>query len=50
MKNKELIEWLQQFGDNAEVYIDDDGICLWVNPPNTYYEVGGLTKEQEGTS
>ncbi|NBT75143.1 hypothetical protein EBZ80_18305 [bacterium] len=47
----ELKSWLNALPENADVYIDDDGLSLACNTQNldAYIEVGGKPDDEETT-
>jgi hypothetical protein len=48
MRSKEIQDWLDTLGDDAEVAIDDGGLMLvLVDNPDVYLEVGGVPPEYE---
>jgi len=48
MKASEVREWLDGLPKDAEVGVDDGGLCLRVvGDEETYCEVGGLPEDEE---
>jgi hypothetical protein len=48
MPVQELKEWLNNLPPDAEVGVDEGGLCLRVvGDDETYYEVGGLPEDEE---
>ncbi len=46
MSAKEIKEWLAILDENAEVGIDDSGLCLRVAGEPSYLEIGGIEEVQ----
>ncbi len=42
MKKRELTDWLDTLPEEAQIGIDDGGLCLQVLGSDEYLEIGGL--------
>lgn len=47
MPKREVQEWLDSLPDDAEISIDDGGLCLVTDAESSsYLEIGGLPEEE----
>jgi hypothetical protein len=48
MSKQDVRAWLDTLPEDAEVGIDDGGLCLQMHGSTAYLEIGGLPEEDQG--
>ncbi len=46
MSKREILEWLNTLPDEAEIGIDEGGLCLQMFADEAYIEIGGLPEDE----